>query len=217
MNDKLLIEQLKSLRNIHPDKNWVALTRTNLQESAAISQKSAEISGGLGWFTFVVPKPLAVPVLAAIVALVGGVAYVQNSGQEGVFVSSVKNKSLSVETKEEIKEIASAVSEYSHKSASFSVVFNEDSDAQTSFKDALRNRIEAKIGRIKDLFAQLEDGDLAREISLNPRRLEENFKLADGKLAEQVKTLLADAEAALLDGNLIDALELVNAIDKLLD
>lgn len=210
MTEKELINQLKSLQNIHPGKNWVALTRSQLAEA------SPKISI-LDIFTFAVPKMAAVPVLAAIVALVGGVAYVQNSGQDGVFVASVRSKSLSAETKAEIKEIASAVSEYPYKSASFSVVFDEDSDKQESFKNALRNRIEAKIGRINDLFAQLEDGDLAREIGLNPRRFEENFKLADGKLSEQVKGLLAYAEAALLEGNLIDALELVNAIDKLLD
>ena len=100
---------------------------------------------------------------------------------------------------------------------SYAVVFDEDGDAQESFKDALRNRIEGKIGRINDLFAQLEDGDLAREISLNQRRYDENFKLADSELGAQVKVLLADAEAALEEGDLIYALDLVNAIDKLLD
>jgi hypothetical protein len=169
-------------------------------------------------FAFPVPKMAAIPVMAAVVALIGGVAVLKDANyDEGVFVASVRYKSLSVETKDEIRELSALISRDPHKSASFSVVFDEDADKQESFKNALRNRIEAKIGIIKDLFAQLEDGDLAREISLNPRRLAENFKLADGEIGAQVKALLADAEAALAEGNLIDALDLVNAIERLLD
>lgn len=190
------------------------LTRANFVET---SRKSSM------WdiFSLPVPRMAAVPAMAAIVAVVGGVAFLQNSGQGGVFVASVRYKSLSAETKQELQElkkVAIAVKPVSaNKEASYTVVFDEDADKQESFKTALRNRIEGKIGRIKDLFAQLEDGDLAREISLNPRRFEENFKLADGELGKQVQSLLLDAEKALAEGNLIDALDLVNAIEKLLD
>lgn len=208
MTEKELINQLKSLKNIHPDRNWVAFTRLQFIDSSPKTSTSI-----FDIFSFAVPRMAAIPVMALIVALVGGIAFVQNSGQDGNFVASVRSKSLSAETKQEIKEIAVATDNGLRNT----VVFNEDADAQESFKDALRNRIEAKIGRINDLFAQLEDGNLAREISLNPRRFEENFKLADNEVGEQVKTLLAGAEAALAEGNLIDALDMVNAIDKLLD
>jgi hypothetical protein len=197
MNDQQLIHQLKSLKSIHPDRNWVALTRSQFAE---MSPKTSI----LDIFTFAVPRMAAVPVMAAVVALVGGITIARDANyEEGAFVASVRHKSLSLETKEEI--------------TAYTVVFDKDQDKQESFKDALRNRIEVKIGKIKDLFAQLEDEDLAREISLNPRRYEENFKLADEELGKQVKTLLAGAEAALAEGNLIDALDLVNAIEKLLD
>ena len=211
MDDQQLINQLKNLKNIHPEQNWVVLTRTKFAETSTPSASIMDI------FFFAVPRMAAVPALAAILAFIGGVSYLANSGEDGVFVASVRNKSLSMETKEEIRELSALISRDPHKSASNAVVFNEDAGRQESFKNALRNRIEAKIGIIKDLFAQLEDGDLAREISLNPRRLEENFKLADGEIGAQVKALLADAEAALAEGNLIDALDLVNAIDRLLN
>lgn len=212
MTEKELINQLKSLKNIHPDKNWVALSRANFVETSP----KAGILDILG---LTIPRFAAVPVLAAIVALVGGAAFLENSGQNGVFVASVRNKSLSAETKEELKAIATVVKQVANEAneANYTVVFNENADKQESFKNELRSRIEAKIGKVKDLFAQLEDGDLAREISLNPRRFEENFKLADAELGKQIKGLLRDAEAALAEGNLIDALDLVNAIEKLLD
>ena len=227
MTEKDLIAQLKILKNVHPEQSWVDLTRSRFSNTnPQVMANGINIFKRI--FAFPVPKMAAVPVMAAVVVLVGGIFLVQDANyEEGELVMSVRHKSLSVETKEELKEIASIASGSPQSSLPLAagqadtdvsaVVFNEDGDAQESFKDALRNRIEDKIGRINDLFAQLEDGDLARDISLNLRRFEENFKLADNELGEQVKVLLADAEAALEEGNLIDALDLVNAIDKLLD
>ena len=222
MTEKDLITHLKTLKNIHPEQNWVDLTRSKFLETSPRT-------GILNIFSLTVPKMAAIPVMVAVVALIGGIAIVQDVNyEEGVFVASVRNKSLLAETKEELKEIADDVrgrtpsggttpTVTDGQESALTVVFDENSDAQESFKDALRSRIEAKIGRVNDLFAQLEDGDLARDISLNPRRFEESFKLADNDLGEQVKVLLADAEAALAEGDLIDALDLVNAIEKLLD
>lgn len=193
------------------------ISNTNLQMAANATNIFDRI------FSFGVPKPLAIPAMAAIVVLIGGVAFVQNNGQEGVFVASVRQGADTRGPDADGRGNSLRDSALSQRNSAvkdsaenFTVVFDEDSDKQESFKNALRNRIEAKIGRVKDLFAQLEDGDLAREISLNPRRYEENFKLADAELGKQIKSLLAEAEAALAEGDLIDALDLVNAIDKLL-
>jgi len=221
MTENDLIAQLKTLKNMHPDQSWVDLGRSKFSES---NPKT----GILNIFSLAVPRMAAIPVMVAVVALIGGISLVQDADyEEGVFVASVRYKSLSVETKEELKEIASITSGSPQSSLSLAagqtdtgvstVVFDEDGDAQEGFKDALRRRIESKIGKVNDLFAQLEDEDLARDISLNPRRYEENFKLADAELGGQVRMLLADAEAALAEGDLIGALDLVNAIENLLD
>ena len=221
MTENDLIAQLKTFKNMHPDQSWVDLGRSKFSES---NPKT----GILNIFSLAVPRMAAIPVMVAVVALIGGISLVQDADyEEGVFVASVRYKSLSVETKEELKEIAEDVRggtasggtapAATETPASYTVVFDEDGDAQESFKDALRRRIESKIGKVNDLFAQLEDEDLARDISLNPRRYEENFKLADAELGGQVRILLADAEAALAEGDLIGALDLVNAIEKLLD
>lgn len=230
MTDQELIRQLKILKNIHPDSAWVDLTRSQFSNiNPQITTNTANIFKRI--FTLNIPRPLAISAMAAIVAIVGGISFVQN-GKDNVGTFAYNTKPLSAETREELKEIASLVSKtvptiirsdagIAASDASerrvYTVVFDEDSDAQESFKDALRNRIEAKISKINDLFAQLEDGDLARDISLNSRRFEESFKIADSELGEQVKVLLADAEDALDDGDLIGALDLVNAIDKLLE
>jgi hypothetical protein len=135
------------------------------------------------------------------------------------FASIVSSGKISEETALELDEIKQLITETAPEkpsSASHAVVFNEDSDERDNFKDLLRSRIESKINIIQDSFDQLNDGELALEISLNPRRFEENFKLVDEELAKQIKSLLEQAQEALDEGDLITALDLVNAAEKLL-
>jgi len=209
MTDKDLIVQLKTLKNIHPDKNWVHLTRTSFRV-----ERGNLVS---------VPGFLAMPAMAGFAALVAIFSVYQagliNKESASNFAAIVSPGKISDETVSEINEIKQLVEETNPQnpiSYSHTVVFNEDSNERDNFKDLLRDRIESKINIILDSFDQLNDGDLAFEISLNPRRFEENFKLVDEELATQVRSLLEQAQEALDEGDLINALDLVNAIEKLL-
>ena len=209
MTDQDLIVQLKTLKNIHPDSNWVNLRRMSLRPER----------GNL----FSVPGFLAMPSLAGFAALIAIFSVYQvgliNKESASNFASIVSPGKISEETASEINEIkkfAEEIATQNPTSSSHTVVFNEDSDERDNFKDLLRDRIESKINIIQDSFDQLNDGDLALEISLNPRRFEENFKLVDEELAIQVRSLLEQAQEALDEGDLINALDLVNAIEKLL-
>lgn len=97
---------------------------------------------------------------------------------------------------------------------SHTVVFNKDAEERENFQTLLEDRIKTKIAFFKDLFAQLDDGERVREITLNPRRFEENFKGVVGERGEQVLELLNEVDQALEEGDLIIALDLVNAIEK---
>ena len=225
MNDKELIAQLKSLKNIHPDKDWVILTRNNLVGAKASPRFSISHLLDLNFF---VPRPVAVSVLGLVVVVAFTASFMNygliedETGSD--FASVSRYGAISNDTVQELKEVIAAVngSEVGEVSAGstvdYTVVFSEDSDKRENFKDALRNRIESKIGFYNDLFAQLNDGDASREISLNPRREELSFNLAyeDAAAQSQIEALLEDAQAALDEGNLIDALDIVVAIDKLL-
>ena len=163
MTDQELIRQLKILKNIHPDSAWVDLTRSQFSNiNPQITTNTANIFKRI--FTLNIPRPLAISAMAAIVAIVGGISFVQN-GKDNVGTFAYNTKPLSAETREELKEIASLVSKtvptiirsdagIAASDASerrvYTVVFDEDSDAQESFKDALRNRIEAKISKINE-------------------------------------------------------------------
>ena len=233
MNDKELITQLKSLKNIHPDKDWVILTRNNLVgaastrlgEAGAKANPRFSISHLLD-LNFFVPRPVAVSVLGLIVVVAFTASFMNygliedETGSD--FASVSRYGAISNDTVQELREIVDDVRGPTPSGGTtptdYTVIFNEDSDERENFKDALRNRIESKIGFYNDLFAQLNDGDASREISLNSRREELSFKLAyeDAAAQSQIEKLLEDAQAALDEGNLIDALDLVVAIDKLL-
>jgi len=217
MTDKELITQLKTLRDIHPDKEWADLTRTRLfGQKTRILEKI---------FAFAVPNPLAISAMAVVVAVLGGVN-VYNAviiefevGNSPALTASLKH--VADETASEVAEIqqkvsAMAVSAKASENPAHAVVFNKDAEERENFQALLRERIETKIAYVKDLFAQVEDGDAVREIMQNQRRYEENFKIFGEGLDEQVKELLESAEKALLEGDLITALDLVNAIDKLI-
>lgn len=224
MRDRDLINQLKTLKNIHPDKNWVALTRSRITQMDA-DGKTDERRYGFSLthlFGLTIPRQVTVSVLGLIV-LVTATASVAQLGPGNDFASISRYEPVSSETIQELKEIAESVigndfeaRDSSIENVDYTVVFNEDSDKRESFKDALRNRIESKISFYNDLLSQLDDGDLAREISLNPSRGELYSKLTNEETAEQVKELLEGAREALDEGSLIDALDLVTAIDRLL-
>lgn len=210
MTDKDLIAQLKTLKNIHPDKSWVYLAKKGLVRESP-------------FVYFLIPRLFAFPALAVLTALIGGFSIYQleliDKESASNFAAIMSPGKISQETALEIDEIKQLVVEVDAEntsSASQTVVFNEDSDERDNFKDLLRSRIESKINIIQDSFDQLNDGALALEISLNPRRFEENFKLVDEEIARQVKSLLEQAQEALDEGDLITALDLVNAAEKLL-
>jgi len=217
MNEQELITQLKELRNIYPDQEWVVFTRAKLfGENLSVLDRI---------FGFVVPKPLAIFAMAVVVALLGGIN-VHNAGivdfeigASPALTASLKH--VSNETAVEVAEVQQIVSATiappkENEDSAHTVVFNKDAEERENFQALLRKRIETKIAYVKDLFAQVEDGDLVREIMQNPRRYEENFKIFGDGLDSQVKSLLEDAEKALIEGDLISALDLVNAIEKLI-
>lgn len=220
MTESELIKQLKDLGSIELDREWVVLTRASF-----IPQKNRNI---FDVFSLVIPKPFAISAMAAIVALLGGV-HIYNTGLIDVEVGksvalTASLEHVSDETAGEVAEIQEVAvkkvtEKNSHKTAEdnkHAVVFNKDAEERENFQTLLRERIETKIAYVKDLFAQVEDGESIREILQNPRRYEENFKIFGEGLDEQVKQLVMDAEEALADGDLITALDLVNAIEKLI-
>lgn len=222
MTDQELVKQLKTLKNISPDKEWVNFTR---------SQFIAEKKAGSNIFDilmFAVPRPVAVMAMASMVALAGG-AHIYNVGLINFEVGNSPALTASLmhvssETAEEVAEIQEIVAKKvvkhdtntANEGSANTVVFNQDAEERENFQALLKERIETKIAIFNDLFAQLESGEAVREILLNPRRYEENFEVIAGELGEQVKDLLKEAEQALLEGDLISALDLVNAIEKLI-
>ena len=90
MTEKDLISQLKTLRNVHPDQSWVVLTRSQFSNvNPQTTANARNIFERI--FSFPVPKMAAVSAMAAVVALVGGIAIVQEANyEEGVFVASVR-------------------------------------------------------------------------------------------------------------------------------
>lgn len=227
MNDRQLIQQLKLLKNIHPDKHWVALTRSRITQMN-VDGKTDERRYGFSLthlFGLTIPRPVTVSVLG-LIAIITVTASISQRDAGNDFASISRYEPISGETIQELKEIADYVGGRTPSGETtpitaetlvdYTVVFSEDSDKRESFKNALRDRIEAKIGFYSDLLEQLNDGDLTKEISLNSRREELFSKLTDTDIANQVIELLEDAQDALDDGNLIDALDLVNAIERLI-
>ncbi|MBI1888778.1 MAG: hypothetical protein HYS15_02510 [Candidatus Spechtbacteria bacterium] len=232
MTDQDLISQLQTLKTIHPDKRWVVLARERFAgeegASAGLWQVSKTFISSI--FNATVSYPAAISVAVVALVLTGGIS-AQSIGKmrgeigENVSLATLPHhRHISAETAAELVEMKQLAVDKSVKTkeknvgvkdSEHAVVLNENSDKEAQFKNVLRERIESKIAQVKDRFAQLENGDSALEISLNPRRYEENFKLADEKIALQANDLLKEAETALLDGNLIDALDFVNAIEKL--
>ncbi len=237
MTDKELFVQLKILRDIRPDKAWADFTRTRL---LGYNNSNINIINILDMleriFGFAVPKSLAISAMAVVVAAVGGLN-VYNAGIVDLEIGN--SPALTASLRHVTDETASEVAEIqelarietrggkgnglketkginSPDSNAPTVIFNKDAEERENFQAILRERIQIKIGYVKDLFAQVEDGDAVREIMQNQRRYEENFKIFGEGLDDQVKDLLADAEQALLEGDLITALDLVNAIEKLI-
>lgn len=235
MTDKDLILELQTLKSVHPDKRWVVLTRERF------AGDGVRVGAWQVWGVFVsrmlnaaVSYPAAVSVAVVALVLTGGISAQftgrmhEELGKNLSFAVPSHREHVSYETTKELAEIKqlairsvktdneTRANNAVAQNSEHTVVLNENSDREAQFKKVLRERIESKIIQVKDLFAQLENGDSAREISLNHRRYEENFKLADEKVAMQVRDLLKEAESALGDGNLIDALDVVNTIEKLL-
>lgn len=237
MTEQELIRQLKNLKSIEPERQWVVLTRASL---ILLPRKNKSI---FNVFSFVIPKPLAISVMAIVVAVLGG-AHVYNVELADLEINRIialtaSLKHVADETAAEVAEIqelarveASAKgskgntrgeggkgnygSDSGADGSSHAVVFNKDAEERESFQIFLKERIETKIAFFKDLFAQLDDGERVREITLNPRRYEENFQGVVSEQGEQILELLNEAEQALAEGDLITALDLVNAIEKLI-
>lgn len=215
MTESELISQLKTLRSINPDEKWVNLTRTRII-----------LKGGIfGIFNFAIPKPVAISAMAMAVAVVGGfniysAGFMDTEiGSSPALTASLRH--VLAETAEEVAEVQQIAHETvnppkNNQNSAHTVVFNQEAEEHENFQALLRERIEKKIAYVKDLFAQVEDGERVREIMQNPRRYEENFKIFGEGLEEQVSALLTDAEKALAEGDLITALDLINAIDKLI-
>lgn len=231
MTEKDIVKNLKGLKtDIHPDKNWVLLTRQRLLGEEKIN-RSLSFSGiSKAFFTTYAPKPAMVYaagvfIVVFVAVLAGGynrtLDEIANNGFGGVH----RYGNISGEAIAELNKIAKSANltaalgdkeAITKPNTSNTVVFREGIDKQELFKKALKENIETKINKLRDSLAQLEDGALAREISLNSRKFEENFeKLANKEIASQVGDLLDGAEGALEDGNLIDALDLVIAAEKL--
>lgn len=224
MNEQELIKQLKTLKNISPDKEWVNFTRSQF-----IPGKAAGTRSIFDIFMFAVPRPAAVIVMVGVV-VVAGAMNMQSAGvlefevgTSPALTASLKH--VSGETAEEVAEIQEIVArklvtQYANTANEGSVntvVFNKDAEERENFQALLKERIETKIARFNDLFAQLESGESVLEILANPRRYEQNFKVIAGELGSQIKDLLEQAEQALAEGDLITALDLVNAIEKLIE
>lgn len=235
MNERELVNQLKILKNISPDKEW-----TDLLRSKFITRDTSFFAR---IFSVGMPHYIAIPSMAVFVAVLGGVgvynAWTVDSevGASPALTASLKH--VSSETIRELTEIQGLATgmiriksgkenmqeekvgerDYSdgeEDSDSHTVVFNKDADERENFQALLRERIKTKIDYVADLFAQVDNSELVREITQNQRRYEENFKFFGEGLAEQIKVLLNDAEKALSEGDLITALDLVNAIEKLI-
>lgn len=211
MTDHDLIAQLKTLKNIRPEQEWVVLTRQNLMEKNEVQKVSASIKVStriLDLFGFTVPRLVAVPALVAVVAVVGGISVIQEGqiqGESGSnFASVSKIYSLGILNEgvgQELEAIAQeaapsgevVIERPQTQDGSYTVIFKKDADFTERFKRMLKDRIEVKIYQVQ----------------------QEAKDLADEELQRQVNSLLQAARESFAAGELIEALELVTAAEKL--
>jgi len=202
MTDHDLITQLKTLKNIRPEQNWVNLTREKLMSQGSPSTGTI-FSIFSGILTFSIPRPVAIPALVAVVAVVGAISVVQEGqiqGESGSNFASVSkiypiDDGVGQELEAIVKEAApnGEVVVEKPQNGSYTVIFNEDADSTERFKRMLKDRIEVKIYQVQKEAENLENKELQR----------------------QLESLLQDAREAYAAGELIEALELVTAAEKL--
>jgi len=223
MTEQQLINQLKTLKNIHPEQNWVHLTRGKLTAkpllraeslaslgiNSAIYRIVTSVAKGnlLAVINRVVPSPVAVSTLAAIVMVVGVVSVVQEGQiqqESGLNFASVSKiypfVTVDLDAGRELEAIAKEAAPNGEvmvanpQDGSYTVIFKEDADSTERFKRMLKDRIEVKIYEVSQEAEELSEEELKR----------------------QVESLLQAARKAFAAGELIEALELVTAAEKLL-
>ena len=245
MTNRDLIKQLKELKQINPDKEWVALTYSKLLSNTSISyiekpNSKSGLFGGLDYMLKMASNGRFSYAAVAVFVFAFGVfstTYTSKSLSEIDIISASmdfigsqdKKVRIVIDDSENVvnKEVANAIKKIANEAgASFSNTVSIKSNS-----DSYDN---------KDVFIAISDLELTDEggytvvfkensnskerftriiidtIEVKIYDISQSAKSEDEKIRQQTEAILSDARKAYGSGELIEALELVNAAEKYL-
>jgi hypothetical protein len=218
MTEKDIIFQLKSLQKLQADETWVNATRSNLLQSFEIVPQQ-RVKKWDTLFTWINPRYASYFFALFLMMILGmSFTFVQQESHEAhvshipsnnIFISSPNldvgldedgnQESGTGDVSEDVNRLVEAADNTDDQVAiesnttDLTVMFQEDSDSKDRFKRMLKDRVEVKV---YNLNQQIEG--------------------KDEQVQRQIMSILDEVGKAFQEGELIEALELVTAAEKLL-